>query len=404
MLRSKRSTSILSTYLALVTALFFLALAPLAQAQETPTAEEPYLVVGGFTTVLAAPDLNAEVLGRPGNAELTITGISADGSFYRVDFDGQEGWVHQSAVQKIVGDLDAVPVISPPTQSTPTAPSGRPVQQNVTPRLHDYDQGWSSAVAELQDAGMIPKGGTLLFEENYAFLSGHGNFFIPLGEGYPDTDIIMAADMTYTVGTQTEYEECGLFSRIETNQRGSAVRYLEVSLDNDHDVTFRDIFGPGDTQANLDYVDSNIDLTVSHHLLIMALDDRLTVFLDGEMVTNDFEIAVHAGTYGLGLHGRGNDTRCEGRNIWVYQVPFAQAGTCEVHVDRPVNMRSGPGTNYDQAGRLTSGSTRQVIAATLGEDGYIWWQLENSYWVRNDIVDAYGDCQNVPGPGESNRI
>jgi hypothetical protein len=67
-------------------------------------------------------------------------------------------------------------------------------------------------------------------------------------------------------------------------------------------------------------------------------------------------------------------------------------------------MRSGPGTNFDQAGRLTPGSTSRAQAATLGEDGFIWWQLENGHWVRNDVVNAFGDCQDLPGPGESSRI
>lgn len=387
----------LRTIPGLLTAVLCFALAPLALAQ---TPAEPYLVVGGFTTILAEPDIDADVLGRPTKLELTITGISADGAFYRIGFRGQAGWIHQSAVLKIEGDLDDVPVVLPVTDP----PTISPLQPGMPNSLQDYDKDWSSAVTELQETGMIPRGGSLIFEEDYAFLSGHGDYLVSLGRDKPETDIIMGGELTYRVGTKNDYENCVLMSRIVPQSGSDRIHSLEIGLDNEQAIIFFDRFGPGDIHVNYDYINAGVNLDMPHHFLILALDNRLTVYLDGQMVINDFEIDERSGFYGIGLSGRGADARCEGRNIWVYEIPYTQPGVCEIHVDRPVNLRRGPGTDYDQAGRLASGTTQRARAATVGGDGFIWWQLENGSWVRNDVVNAFGSCQNLPGPASGPTI
>lgn len=389
---------------ALLIVALLLTLSPLTMAQETSSGSPPTLVVSGFATILSEPDLESTSLGRPDQPELTITGISADGAFYRVDFQGQDGWVHKSDVLEIKGNLDDVPVVRHRTVPAPRPRSVEPPSVEVGNQLHDYDKGWSSAVSELQKDGIIPKGGSLVFEEDYAFFSGRGDFFVSLGRQRPETDFIMAGEIKYDVGTETEYENCALLSRLQPNENGPAENFLEVGLDNDHDVTFFDRFGPGDINTNYDYVEANVDLSVPHHLMILALDNQLTVYLDGEMVVSNFEIAERAGIYGIGLHGRGVGSRCEGRNIWVYQVPYAPPGVCEIRAEGPVNMRSGPGTSFDRAGRLTAGTTKRAQAATIGDDGFIWFQIEDGRWVRNDVIEAFGDCQNLPGPGDRPRI
>jgi hypothetical protein len=284
-------------------------------------------------------------------------------------------------------------VVNPGIEVVPVAPAPA-----IPSTLQQYDSDWSSAIAELQDLEIIPSGGGLVFQEDYAFLSGNGNFFVALSSQRPETDIVMAGEISYTTGSQTSYENCMLTSRIETDAEGDARKYLQVGLDNAQNVIVFDRFGQGDTQASLEFIETRVDLDLPHHFLILALDDQLTVYLDGEMVIQNFEIAEHAGIYGIALRGQGIDAHCAGRDIWVYQVPSAPPGVCEIHIDRSVNMRSGPGTDYERAGQLAPGTTWRAQAATLSEDGFIWWQLENQHWVRNDVVEAIGFCQNLPGP------
>lgn len=83
-------------------------------------------------------------------------------------------------------------------------------------------------------------------------------------------------------------------------------------------------------------------------------------------------------------------------------LPGANAvtpATCTLTTIRDVNIRSGPGTQYQQiASRAGEGN---ALAAN-GQFGNIatpdqhWWQLYPGYWIRNDQVRESGDCANLP--------
>lgn len=77
----------------------------------------PTVVVGRLATILAAPDSEADSLGRPPQARLIVTGITIEEDFYRIDLDGLDGWVSESAVLEIDGDLSNVPVIGDETDN-----------------------------------------------------------------------------------------------------------------------------------------------------------------------------------------------------------------------------------------------------------------------------------------------
>lgn len=59
-----------------------------------------------------------------------------------------------------------------------------------------------------------------------------------------------------------------------------------------------------------------------------------------------------------------------------------------------VNMRGGPGTNYEVRGSLTTSAT--AVGQAQGADGFIWWQLADGNWVRSDVVTEEGDCESLP--------
>jgi len=37
-----------------------------------------------------------------------------------------------------------------------------------------------------------------------------------------------------------------------------------------------------------------------------------------------------------------------------------------------------------------------VIGQATGTDGFVWWQLGNEAWVRSDLVEEAGYCDDVP--------
>lgn len=102
-----------------------------AMAQITPTATRtpsvtptrdtrpPMVVVGALgATIHTAPSNNAPTIATVNNVRLPLLGITADGAYYFVDFNGQRGWMF-SLFGRIEGDKASAPVIVPPT-ATPT--------------------------------------------------------------------------------------------------------------------------------------------------------------------------------------------------------------------------------------------------------------------------------------------
>jgi hypothetical protein len=71
--------------------------------------------------------------------------------------------------------------------------------------------------------------------------------------------------------------------------------------------------------------------------------------------------------------------------------------TCRLMTFGDINIRNGPGTNYQQvASRLGP----DVILAADGQfqpgDGFTWWRIIEGYWIREDLVREDGDCTGLP--------
>jgi hypothetical protein len=71
-----------------------------------------------------------------------------------------------------------------------------------------------------------------------------------------------------------------------------------------------------DAVAETDY-----DITAPHVFTIVAINDTLTVFVDGELAFDHVAITKATGTWGVGLTGKGAGAKCEARDIWVYTLP-----------------------------------------------------------------------------------
>lgn len=265
--------------------------------------------------------------------------------------------------------------------------------KNYPNQLNNHDQTWQEAIEELQNEGVIGIGGSLVFNENYAFFSGQGDFFTPLARNTPHTNIIMAGEMTFESSNSTELERCVLTSRIVMNGN-TATQFLYVGLTNNGNLIVFDAYNLNrDPHIAFRQLEADLDETV--HILYLAIDDRVTVYINGELFIEDTEVEDRGGSYGISLFGRGAGARCEGRNIWVYQIPTFEKGVCEASAGATVNKRGGPGTNFERAGQLQAGAIVQVIAQ--GNDGsFTWWKLDDDSWVREDVVNISGDCVNLP--------
>lgn len=70
------------------------------------------LVIGGIgADIHTEPSRSSPVAASVESVDLPLTGITADGKWYRVVAEGQEGWVEKSLFNRVEGDIATVPVI-----------------------------------------------------------------------------------------------------------------------------------------------------------------------------------------------------------------------------------------------------------------------------------------------------
>lgn len=281
---------------------------------------------------------------------------------------------------------------------------GRPTSNGGggdTTTLTNFDGDSEDAMAELVDLGIIPGEGDFIFGEDHAFRTGSGNLFIPLASDKSAENFVLGGELTFEPAG-SDFEFCTFTSRIDTDSQGTATTFIDVGITSTGSVGLIDRFDENE-DANIAVSEFTVELNVAHHLLIIMVDDVANVYVDGQLAIANFAVVDRSGTFGLALVGSDKNTSCDGRNIWAYEVSgsgggnnSSASGDCTVSSDRNVNKRTGPGTNFDNAGQLQAGDDASVIGQAVGTDGQTWWQLEDENWVREDVVEESGDCEGVP--------
>ena len=310
-----------------------------------------------------------------GNTGLTVSAF-ADDKDVAVEFDDVRIWA-----ASVTG---ATTTVTTSTSST-----------IVLDTLTSYDGKPKEAIAELEQLAVIPSGSSQIFNENYAYFTGQGNWFTPLASRSAHKNIVMAGELTFTVGSTDKFESCTLMSRIKTNEQGTATSYIQVGIGNDNFAFIYDLFSEAQ-DGKFEVGATKLDLKTAHHLLFTVIDDVANIYVDGNLEITHFKVGERSGTYGISLGGRGPKARCDGRNLWAFAVPSVKPGECAVSSTKAANKRSGPGTTFEAAGQLVAGDEVLVSGQAKGTDGKSWWQLKDETWVRTDLVTAVGDCANVP--------
>jgi glucose/arabinose dehydrogenase len=96
-------------------------------AQEAPLLEGPHVLIVRNVNVRSGPSTQHTVLGvtRPGQ-HYTVTGKNADGSWWRIDYLGREGWLYAPLVQPV--NVDGVAVVEAGTAGTEAGTAATPAQ------------------------------------------------------------------------------------------------------------------------------------------------------------------------------------------------------------------------------------------------------------------------------------
>jgi hypothetical protein len=273
------------------------------------------------------------------------------------------------------------------------APTPQPPASSSATTLTQHNSGWQSAVRELQGAGIIPEGGTLVFEENRVFGNAVGSGFVPLAANARFNDVVIAGTVVFDSNT-TEFESCGMLARA-TGNTNRLNDFLFVGLGNDNTAFVLDTELPEDESVAV-ISPPGLDSTTPQHFLAVVVDDTINVYLNGELAIRNFPVTDRNGFYALYLFSNSDTvTDCQVNDMWVYRVS-AGAGACEITTSSNVNQRSGPGTNFGVAGQLSPGTVYQATAQARGSDGFTWYQLEDGAYVREDVVQAQGACSSLP--------
>lgn len=84
---------------------------------------------------------------------------------------------------------------------------------------------------------------------------------------------------------------------------------------------------------------------------------------------------------------------CDELNSVVMDVSGIGGSICVVTSISGTITRTGPDTAFEPAEELAAGLSARVIAAEASESGYVWWQLDNETWVREDLVAETDGCE-----------
>lgn len=291
--------------------------------------------------------------------------------------------------------LDTLASLSLEPTDEPESTENEEAEATTPQRLTQHAGDWREAIGELQELGVIGTGGSLVFNEPRAYYSGAVTRYTPLGRNSPYADIVMAAEMNFSTSADSELEVCSLFAGTQHINPGDPLNtFIQLAIFSDGTVVYNDMMD-GECQV-YGFITFGLDLNQPNHILFIIQDGIMTVYLNGQLYNDNIKVVDRAGAYGIALHGETSDAVCEGKNIWVYQAPVVTPGVCEVTASSAVNKRTGPGTNFDIGGQFEAGSIQFVTGQAEDSSGFIWWQLEDENWVREDVVSVTGDCGNVP--------
>lgn len=258
--------------------------------------------------------------------------------------------------------------------------------------IDDYDGPSENVIAQFVEAGILGSGNAFLFGEDFTFIGASGSTFFPLGRGRNRTDVILGAELTFN-SQSSNYEQCGLLLRLNDAQ-DPVEDFLMVGIDSDGDLFLQN--NSLNDEDIFDFEGIGVDVGDPQHLILIARGESLSAYVNGELVLEDYPIYEERGIFGIGQFTDSLSSECEARNLWVYDTPFFEPGVCNVLATGTVNKRSGPGTDTELAGQMNSGETLEVEAQTEPGDGYIWYELEDDSYVREDIISLVGDCNDLP--------
>jgi len=219
------------------------------------------------------------------------------------------------------GATSSVPAYPPSASSATRPPSATPTitptfSLAITPAASvDLSGAPENVLVALHTMALVPAGGRELFDvpTGYAITSDPGYSFLGLGQGSAAQNFVLGFQMIwYTAGVDSA---CGLSFRMTDNGLSS------IFLTNDGNAILTQ---QQDKITLLNYKHAS-DLflrTQFNTVLLIALDDRLLLYINGKLETSVTAKSVRGG-FALNLYNALDNhvvTECRYRRIWIWTL------------------------------------------------------------------------------------
>lgn len=268
--------------------------------------------------------------------------------------------------------------------------------------LETYASTPNEILDELENLGIVPSGAEEALSQTGLSFSGAEAQFSNFPNEADASNIVMGARLNFSPQAES-LEFCAMTTRtqrVESNRLENGTNIVTIRLDTyvamgvDSEGSIFTFEISDDAEINLS--EQALDLTAPVNLLAVVIEDKLTLFVNGEAVIIDYELTLPNGSFAFLYSGTDEESACLAETFFAYTIANDLVGVCRVSTDSPVNRRDGAGTDFARVAQLLAGESLEAVGQTIGTDGFTWWLLEDESWVRDDVVTTTGFCRRLP--------
>jgi hypothetical protein len=254
-----------------------------------------------------------EILGEDG-FRINYANDDYAGFAVSFDFDGDilvlEGFAIDDRLSSSNEDaiLEIIDSLHTDGDSDPVSGDGETIESAT-----DEDSTGEEIVDELIDLDLVEDGGDFLFEEDEIVDE------TDLPETYEGGNIAMGALISWeAVDDDEEYRFCTLIAQSSSDdfsdEEGTA---LVVGFGSDSLVLAAEFDLEDFDNSIIETFETEIDVEDQNHLLMIVSDDELSVYVNGELVVEGWELDLTAGDDEF-FTGYISDLGCEMQSVWSY--------------------------------------------------------------------------------------
>lgn len=306
-------------------------------------------IAKGTLTIRKTPDTNSEIITQLGvNSGVIATGRTADGKWLRVSLpDAQAmGWV----ATDLVSTLHTLSVLS---VVEPTTPLYKPFQVLVI-ETHDAALcGGQSAGGLLMQTPNVKESASITINGVDVRLAGTA-YLQTLESGYLSINLL-DGEAEITVGSQMTFVPAGSQVRISIDPETHLAAGQAVQAEPYDGTQFAGL-PLNNLPARIQLVDA-------------LTPEQISSLTDGH--TNQSPVTI---------------TR----------LTPEPSTVCRYFTSGTATLLAGPGEFYEAINEIQSNARVYPVLQIKDADGNIWWQLNNSNWIRANAVSQLGECVDIP--------